>query len=1806
MAFKLKAGKSGLEKRRKTWRFLRLFFTGACSTFFVSALLLLLYPLSCMTDVLKKQTFYPTHSWTFSCWSMPHIIWSAFDALIAIALCFCSFLFALSQIDSRPTLGFWYSYGNPKLEVTITVIKIIFVICPFIVSWRSIFEGAAYFILSTAYLYFNAKLLGLYQNWMNRARVGLAAVVFWMSLVLLWNILQEQDAASAFDYPDYAITFGSAAALCLGVGLAFLREFQLDARKYVHKSQEDDTLICTKDISDPFEVEYLARIVRTQPNDENLICVGEAVFQAGIEKYPDDAFLQAAYFCFIEAYRPQLLSQCLMLDRAKRSHPNVVTQYVIFMKQKERESLAQSDATGDSVVDYVEFQHSFDVIQRSIETLLGGVRSFWKACLQGANVDDLAKRCEKLRKKEEDLDKSFAVLLTKYPKSVKLIRSYARFMGDVKNDPWTATKYLTEADKLENSMTEERRKTLAGGGGIGSGAFVDDKTDAVIITDESGLIKFANDQVSALFGVKSGALLGRNVIAVMPPPYSTHHHEFLSAYKRTGVSRVLGRTRVFSALHSEGYTFQIEVAANRTETDQGTNFVAAIRGLDDDGTCIVTFDSSGTVFSFNKSTLEMLGYRSEELSKKNVSLLVNSEADLVKICADYADDPSAKERKCYVNLYTKGGKRVICSYIAQQHMVSKTAMTQISFAEKEDVAGNLRVNNDGIIVSYDATFSNMLNYAAGELGGKELWSIMEAPMSKHHAQLFEKRGNRQLHLCPITNKQRVPFVRADGSRLDVVCFFSYIVDPATGSKLFNVRSMPIDVANEEGLNIGPCNGLIFDGVLRDDGAERVILSSSYLNDEVYQGRTVESVVDADPSFLGVDLSDLASKNGSGSILFATSAVPKVPMGLLLVEDGLPEPDGEHLELSQLFRVQIFDIFAMDAIMHITHNGTIKQIDRNIQILFGYSPQRLIGSNLNMLMATGVGSRHDGFLSRYWSSGKKDLYRRVPATQAQHRSGQLFPMLVDVAQVADQNFDFVGRIVPRKPSTKTSTSGYTSRGSLKSGAKETASESGNRSETARSTAQSDDERGAPAPVPLEAAPSVNLPGSVDGDAHSEAASEGSEGLRKKKGSSFWSDPALEGKDEGEDALKTKVLLWKKGQEDDGGDGDADDERDGAPDEPDSEGEGSIQIAEAAPMEGGGGGGEKAQDEFDRSRRFGAILKTLNRAGAKSSLETLRARSKYSFIVLLIIYLVFFATFRTNANLITARAARVLGAGDALYAMQAVAAYARYFEMLRDAVMPARIQNMAVDLDAALRKIYLSLWRFDSSTRILYEAPTLETTLRIGLAVRGRTSLWQIGRRILTAALLVSDANATAAASSPEARFLHADALNGAMPAYEGVVLVETQRYGDAIASFQNLFIVGTVVFVVVDLAVVACLLSPVLESITSERRKIFLSFLALPAAEIRPLTRRTFASDGADAKAATKPADLSDDEFDLDDVDATVGKKKKPRVRWMLDKVLTAKRLTKQLTAKVVPAQPSDVPAQPSAAGGWFRAFCDRVSAVAANISMPAFISRDAVQFAAIVLSMALIAILSCVISALLIARTGAPLIEASAASRSLYYATRVRYFSQELLYNPPANRSAIRDKINAAAAYSNELARVITFGSADLGLEGFAFRSGDMAYLLFDQRCFSDNSTRCDDKTSPTYVLTQSGFYSVLQYYLDQARLLTNDSDAALLTTARRFREVESLGDEEVVWGLRRARSLLFGEIFQFLSFEAAASSVLFVALVLALGFSYFKYSQRFTHKVQKETKIAASLLSWVPAAPEIVTAIIFDMDKPKSRGGGV
>lgn len=111
-------------------------------------------------------------------------------------------------------------------------------------------------------------------------------------------------------------------------------------------------------------------------------------------------------------------------------------------------------------------------------------------------------------------DKVYRSVLERYPHSAKLVRGYARFMEHVRNDPWRATRFYAQADKLDAEQEDDANAVdldIEMDADDSLLKKVDERVNPVIIINSRGVIQMANKLAYALFGYSAGELENKNV-----------------------------------------------------------------------------------------------------------------------------------------------------------------------------------------------------------------------------------------------------------------------------------------------------------------------------------------------------------------------------------------------------------------------------------------------------------------------------------------------------------------------------------------------------------------------------------------------------------------------------------------------------------------------------------------------------------------------------------------------------------------------------------------------------------------------------------------------------------------------------------------------------------------------------------------------------------------------------------------------------------------------------------------------------------------------------------------------------------------------------------------------------------------------------------------------------------------------------------------------------------------------------------------------------------------------------------------------
>ena len=110
---------------------------------------------------------------------------------------------------------------------------------------------------------------------------------------------------------------------------------------------------------------------------------------------------------------------------------------------------------------------------------------------------------------------------------------------------------------------------------------LDAAPDAMIIIDGAGIIRYANRQVTALFGYPHDDIVGREVELLMPQRYRIRHLGHRERYKHSGKRRPMGPGLELFGRRLDGREFPVEISLSPIEDGERKLTAAAIRDVSD-------------------------------------------------------------------------------------------------------------------------------------------------------------------------------------------------------------------------------------------------------------------------------------------------------------------------------------------------------------------------------------------------------------------------------------------------------------------------------------------------------------------------------------------------------------------------------------------------------------------------------------------------------------------------------------------------------------------------------------------------------------------------------------------------------------------------------------------------------------------------------------------------------------------------------------------------------------------------------------------------------------------------------------------------------------------------------------------------------------------------------------------------------------------------------------------------------------------------------------------------------------------------
>ena len=110
-------------------------------------------------------------------------------------------------------------------------------------------------------------------------------------------------------------------------------------------------------------------------------------------------------------------------------------------------------------------------------------------------------------------------------------------------------------------------------------AVTENAFDAIITTDEHGVIDTVNHAVEKMFGYEPNELIGQNVAILMPEPYGDEHDRYISRYLSTGKGRLINNRTELVGQRKDGSNFPLELALSEMHIGERRYFVAIGRDI---------------------------------------------------------------------------------------------------------------------------------------------------------------------------------------------------------------------------------------------------------------------------------------------------------------------------------------------------------------------------------------------------------------------------------------------------------------------------------------------------------------------------------------------------------------------------------------------------------------------------------------------------------------------------------------------------------------------------------------------------------------------------------------------------------------------------------------------------------------------------------------------------------------------------------------------------------------------------------------------------------------------------------------------------------------------------------------------------------------------------------------------------------------------------------------------------------------------------------------------------------------------------
>jgi diguanylate cyclase (GGDEF)-like protein/PAS domain S-box-containing protein len=161
--------------------------------------------------------------------------------------------------------------------------------------------------------------------------------------------------------------------------------------------------------------------------------------------------------------------------------------------------------------------------------------------------------------------------------------------------------------------------------------------DAMLISDEHGIITMVNQQAEHLLGYPIEELIGLSIEVLVPGRYRANHQGLRAQFASAAVARPMGAGRTVQAQRKDGSFFDADISVSPIRTNQGLFFASALRDVTlrkqadahlriaaiafESNEPMVITDANNIILQVNQAFTKSTGYTKEEAVGQKINLL---------------------------------------------------------------------------------------------------------------------------------------------------------------------------------------------------------------------------------------------------------------------------------------------------------------------------------------------------------------------------------------------------------------------------------------------------------------------------------------------------------------------------------------------------------------------------------------------------------------------------------------------------------------------------------------------------------------------------------------------------------------------------------------------------------------------------------------------------------------------------------------------------------------------------------------------------------------------------------------------------------------------------------------------------------------------------------------------------------------------------------------------------------------------------------------------------------------------------------